>query len=192
MSEPAAIYKTGNVGPTILTIEAQYFNFERPEESVYSIMAIAHALSNICRFTGHCTHFYSVAQHSVLVSHLVPQHLALHGLLHDAAEAFMGDVASPLKRMIPAYKEIEKRVERAVFARFGLPPEMPPEIKHADRVALRTEQRDLMRREGGLWTVLDGVEPDDQVITPLLPHPAMVLFVRRFAEITGTAVEKCT
>jgi hypothetical protein len=126
-----------------------------------------------------------VAQHSVLVSYLVPPHLALHGLMHDAAEAFVGDVTSPLKRLLPGYKEIEKRVEAAVYARFGLPAEMPPEIKHADLVALRTEQRDLMHRQGGLWTSLEGIDPHpDPISFTLLPHQAYTQFINRYYALT--------
>ncbi len=178
-----------SIGPTILLVSGAYFSFEHPERTPVPVEDIAHALSHTCRFTGHCHSFYSVAQHAVLTSYLAPPEFAFHALHHDDAEALIGDVASPLKRLIPQYKEIERRVEAVIMEQFGLPLEMPPEVKRADLVALRTEQRDLMHSAGGLWTSLEGIEPSQEfhVDHPMSPREAARLYLRRHHELLGLA-----
>ena len=113
------------------------------EEDV-AVEDIAHALSQIIRFTGHAKAPYTVAQHSLLVAELVPASDRLWALVHDASEAYLGDVSSPLKTLLPDYRELEEKFQKVIAGRFGLPWPMPPTIKRADRVALMAEKRDLL------------------------------------------------
>lgn len=108
---------------------------------------IGHALSMLCRYTGHTMYPYSVAEHSVLVSLMVPPELALEALLHDASEAYLGDVSRPLKRSLPDYKAIEHTNDLVIRLRFNLPPTEHPLVKQADSDILRTEYRTLMQHQ---------------------------------------------
>lgn len=162
------------------------FDFDVPRNNVYSIYDIATGLSNSCRFTGHCREYYSVAQHSVLVSYAVAPEDAMAGLMHDAPEAFVGDVAKPLKVLLSDYAEIEARVEADVFRRFGLPAKLSPGVKHADVVLLRTEQRDLMGAGTHDWQFSRGVAPLSDMIKPLPPAEARALFLRRYQDLSGS------
>jgi 5'-deoxynucleotidase YfbR-like HD superfamily hydrolase len=168
----------------IATASGNYFDLLKPADSVILIEDIAHALSNICRFTGQ-TYFYSVAQHSVLVSMIVPPEHALAGLLHDAAEAYIGDVSSPLKALLPDYRAIEARIEEAVLARFDVPTPLPPCVKHADLVALATEKRDLWEDLPGQWDCLNGIDPLPYRIGTVPPSISYEMFMKRFLQITG-------
>lgn len=110
------------------------------------IADIAHALSHVCRFTGHCRRFYSVAEHCLAVSFKVPPEHALRALLHDASEAYICDVARPLKytEAFAGYREIEERLEKTIFEAFCITGEPDPSIKEADRRMLATEMLHLM------------------------------------------------
>lgn len=153
-----------------------------PDPNDVDIEDIAHALANSCRFTGHVSSFYSVAQHSYLCSLLVPEEFRLTGLLHDASEAYLSDIARPIKSQSDfgdVYKKYEGRLEEVIAERFGLVYPYPPEVREADSILLITEQRDLMPdvlRHGG-----DGM---GDIIQPLLPEEAETQFLLRYYQLT--------
>jgi len=177
------------IGPTIVLYSGRYFDFDDPEGSLFDIGDIARGLSHICRFGGQCPRFYSVAEHSVYVSLIVPTEHALPALLHDAAEAFVGDMPKPLKVMCPDYQAIEKRVERAVLDRFGVSLPLDPSIKEADIRMLRTEQAQLFRN-ADVWTETHGrTVVEGLKIVGLTPADAFNLFIDRFEVLTGQSVD---
>ena len=137
------------VGDWIQTFTGKQFWPLDPRPGDIHIEDIAHALSNICRFTGHCRTFYSVAEHSVRVAATLPQRCELWGLLHDASEAYLCDLPRPVKRsgaLGVLYCEAERKLSMAVAEKFALDWPEPPEVKLADDILLVTEQRDLMGR----------------------------------------------
>lgn len=168
---------------TITTYCGHVFSFLAPEKCVLDIEDIAHALANECRFGGHVAHFYSVAQHSLLVSQIVPPQDALAGLLHDAAEAYVKDIPKPLKRLLPDYAAIERRVEAEVFRRFGLDAKLPDSVKYADQVLQATEQRDLRGATAAL-RIGAGVRPLPTRLFPMSSLVAKRMFLQRYRELT--------
>ncbi len=152
------------------------------------IEVVAHATAHLCRFTGHTRTFYSVAQHSVLVSHLVTPEHALAALLHDASEAFLGDVATPLKALLPDYRRLEVVMQERILARFGLPAQLPAAVHEADRQALCIEAQALLPAGQAAQLIaacgLSGA-PTDHPLLPLPPAQARQAFLDRFSSIGG-------
>ena len=147
---------------------------------------IAHPLSYMCRFNGCTLWFYSVAQHSVFVSKLVSEKNALWGLLHDASEAYIVDLVSPVKRYLSSeYRELEKRFMKVICEVYGLPEEMPEEVEYFDKVALVTERRDLLLHTYPKWY---DVDPLPETIFAWRSEVAEYQFLKRLWELTG--VEK--
>jgi hypothetical protein len=155
---------------------------------------VAHSLSQLCRFTGHTRLPYSVAEHSVRVSWLVAAHMlnakvyaeaipaALWGLLHDASEAYLTDLPSPLKRsphLGPLYRGYESLVMEAVIERFALLPKEPVLVKACDRIMLATEERDLMKNS----TSEEGIERLPETLAPWSADKAEHAFLRRYEDL---------
>jgi uncharacterized protein len=176
-------------GPYLQTVSGRWVNPFDPDPEQLDADDIARALANQCRFGGHSRTFYSVAQHSVIVSELVEERGgdvedAFAALMHDATEAYLGDMPHPIKHrseLGAAFKEAEDRLEQVIRARFRIKPDVP-EIKGVDRALLATERR-AFSGESWHWPELEGVEPLDLELTAWPPDEAAVAFTRRYAEL---------
>lgn len=173
----------------IQTYTGLAFELADPRPEMVCIEDIARALSQINRFTGHTDWPYSVAQHCVVMSEQIEDDkLAYLALMHDAAEAYIGDMSLPLKRMLPDYKRIEERVERAVAEAFKLPYPMPPEIKQADARMLMTEAPQLLGPTPRDWGV--DAKPFDVEIELWEPPWAEQMFMERFEALVPAEVAR--
>lgn len=147
---------------------------------------IAHALSLICRYGGHVKRFYSVAEHCVLMSHAVSRENALWALLHDATEAYVGDMVRPLKRMMPDYQRAENAIALCIASRFGLSWPEPPEVKDADNRIILTERAALLAETGEIWQE-DHLAPLPVAITGWSAVEAERNYLARLAELLTPA-----
>lgn len=132
-------YDNLHAGDCIRTFTGLYMNVFEPTPDMIHIDDIAHALSNQPRFAGHLKNFYSVAEHSVLVSKLVPDEYKLQALLHDASEAYLLDIPSPIKRRLPEYKILEDNLMKVIAEKFQFEYPLNPIVKAADKTALERE-----------------------------------------------------
>lgn len=177
--------------PWMQTFTGKRFDLAEPLAALVDVRDIAHGLARCCRYAGQCNTFYSVAQHSVLVSRQVAPEHALAGLLHDAAEAYVGDLVSPLRRLpeLEGYNAVHDRVLRAVFVRFGVGWPLHASVKEADVRLLATE--------AASWNGLVGETPgwDAWGVVCAGPYPLRIdpwsvgraegEFLNEFEKITG-------
>lgn len=145
----------------IQTFTGKPFDLMAPDPAAVCLEDIAHALASTCRFSGHTRVPYSVACHSMHVANLVPPEHRLQALLHDAHEAYIGDVSTPMKMMLgDQFRAVERQVWLAVAKAFDIDPELHPSVKHADRVMLMTERRDLLKPCDRKWAPeYEAIEP---------------------------------
>lgn len=133
------------VAPRIVLESGGWFDFCNPDQSRFTLYDIAAGLARTCRFGGHTCDFYSVAEHSIEVAaHVHKEQEQLYALLHDASEAFLGDMVAPLKQLCPDFQSIEDMAQRHIYRHFGLDPDTVPEsVKYQDLKMLHTELREL-------------------------------------------------
>ena len=177
--------KTGN---WITTMSGTKWFITDPSPEDVRIGDIAHALSLICRYSGHCREFYSVAEHSLRMARIANKergmNAAMWALLHDAAEAYLGDMVRPLKQLMPEYKAIETLTEGVIIRGLGLKPVCPAcrdYVKQLDDVLLMTERRDLVNHCGHEWT--PRATPLEYVIVPMRSKEAYRQFLDFYGQL---------
>lgn len=171
--------------PYVSTFSGNRFYPLEPRIDRVAIEDIAHGLAYQCRFNGQTCEFYSVAQHSLVVASLVPPHMQLAALLHDAAEAYLGDMVKPLKVLLPEFAQIEDRVSLIIATTFGVDFSDYAPIKNADLVALATEKRDLMPHSVERWAYLDDIRALPDPIVPMSPREAKLAFLAEYERLAG-------
>lgn len=152
------------------------------------ILDIAHALAHTCRWGGHCSQYYSVAEHSILVSHRIEERFALEGLLHDGAEAYIGDIPTPIKEQLPAITRAEHRIMSAIREKFDLAIEWPEEELHKADWGVQGGEVLQMMPDVKMFKESRWQEEYDKAcykgtFRHLGPRAAEILFLRRFEEL---------
>ena len=173
----------------ILTYTGKWFYPLEPRPEDVDIRDIAHALSLICRFTGHVTYHYSVATHSIAVSELCKPHLALYGLLHDAGEAYLTDIAHPIKdgfmwHDVP-FKEIEDHLICVIIDGLGIPPANKiiwDAVDHVDKAVGVAESIQLMRQQLK-WGKRCRISPANYHVVRSEPEIEEQRFLRLYKEL---------
>jgi 5'-deoxynucleotidase YfbR-like HD superfamily hydrolase len=172
----------------IETYKGNQFDYENIEANDVDIEDIAHALSNNCRFNGHCKKHYSVAEHSIHVSEHVRPEWALQGLLHDASETYMPDIPKPLKIFWSLefnLKVFEDRITNHIYNYFGIEhnEKIHKEIKRYDLATLREERNTLFKKKV-LWRFPENIPQIQINIKPLTPEEAEAKFLERYYNLT--------
>lgn len=145
----------------VRTISGRKFYLEGNDTLSIYLPDICHSLSHMCRFTGHTDRFYSVAEHSVLVGHLVAKvtedpHVILQALVHDFPEAYLADIASPFKAALGNYKALEERTWLRIARKWDVHPKMFEVVKVADWIALFAEAIELQpHSQPETWMMAD-------------------------------------
>ncbi len=167
----------------IETYTGRHVDLIDPDPSTISIRDLAHHLACTNRFGG-ATEPYSVAEHSVRMSFITPSHLRFEALMHDAAEAYIGDMPSPYKRMMPEFQRFEAKLEACIRRAFEMPGDKHPDsIKYYDNMMLITEARDLGLSWWNSNKHTDMPEPLDEKIEPWGHVAAEERFLERFRDL---------
>jgi hypothetical protein len=172
------------IEPYIETYTGKHFYFLDPKPDMICIEDIAHALSNNCRFGGHCREFYSVAEHSIWVSRMCDN--PLEGLLHDASEAYLVDIPKPVKQHLPDYRVIEEKVMIAIADKFAFGWPMSADLHDADATMLKVEAKQLLRTGGREWLHEFPTKRDADkgpTLAILAPRAAEALFMEEYKRL---------
>lgn len=186
--EPAAELVPSEIQAKIRLSNGSYFDLLNPQPESITIEVIAHALSNLCRYCGHSPQFYSVAEHSVhccIEARRDGSQLVREVLLHDAAEAFVGDMVRQLKRLIPSYAALEHRVAAMIADKFSLrtDADAKAEIKRYDNIVLKAECRDFWGTDPEVQAWFAEIETRDIRIGCAPPGRAKAAFLIEAGEL---------
>lgn len=191
MPASADFYRDNEKSLFIETASGRHFHYDAPE---FHIEDIGHAMSMQCRYTGHCRHFYSVAEHSLLVADIMAVldlGVPFEGLMHDGTEGYLSDIAAPWKAMLPDYKVMEHTLEVKLRRHFGLSDTITPGCKKADWLALFVEAALLIPSGGADWIAPPGIKEQAADLIGLVgiaAYPqgkAKSLFLSRFEQYGG-------
>lgn len=138
-------------GNWIQTYSGKKFYALDPQPEDVTIEDIAHSLSRMCRYAGHCNRFYSVAEHSILVAEYMPAEYQLAALLHDASEAYLVDIPRPFKSYLTNYYELEAKIMNTIYEKFGVDCGFHDEIKAVDTRILNDEREQNMNKSDNKW-----------------------------------------
>jgi len=163
------------------TFTGEQFDPLNPDPDKINILDIGHALSNLCRYGGHCSKFYSVAQHCVIVANYIykitkSKQKAMAGLLHDASEAYLVDIPRPIKQRLKDYNEYEDFLLKVIFKKFNAQP-YTDIVHEIDMRVLMTEAKYLMGDPKN-WNI--PYEPIDEVVLPMSSTYAKEIFYNTF------------
>jgi hypothetical protein len=160
------------------------FDILYPKSEDVHVVDIAHSLSQKVRYNGHGDPFYSVAQHSVICATFAPTEFKRIALLHDANEAYLPDIPTPIKELIKGWRKLEEKIEAAIFPAFGLDVEIPPEVKEIDHRLVLDEAVELgFDIEDWLYNEL--YTPLGVSFTPVGWREAEMLFLAAFNHLFG-------
>ena len=179
--------ESGRRGSWIQTFTGRAFWPLDPRADEVDPADIAHALAHLCRYNGHVRWHLSVAEHCVQLSYAVSPENALWALLHDATEAYMGDMVRPLKRHMPSFVAAEDRLMSVICERFGLDPAMPAEVHEADSRILFDERDALMAPPPLPWPGEERVERLGVEIHGWSPSEAEARYRARLRQLTSEA-----
>lgn len=196
-------------GYWLSTCTGKRIYIKEPMPDDFDILDIAHGLSNVCRYGGQCVSFYSVAEHCIRGSERAASPaLAFEFLLHDAAEAYVGDAVRPLVRSLPDYTAVRDSIQDVINKKFGLPAGMSKGCEIIDERMLASEARVMFMHDDKWWEspgfavpwkdefigtkdkLRAGTGADLAVLTPtaatsfMPPRMAERLFLAKFAELT--------
>ena len=185
--------------PFIETFTGKKFYITDPRRCDVDIIDIAESLSKLCRFSGHTNSFYSVAEHSILLTDWYLEHgrsetdtspvsirEAVTVLLHDASEAYVSDITSPLKSVLPGYVEIEDNIQKVIAEVFNLVDPQPSWLKELDTRIVLDEREQLKKPSGNDWGI--DVAPLNVKIEGWSPQRARDEFLSMYGILTDQMI----